>query len=152
MTFQNKLTLLVAQTTSSNTHARNIQILHALADRASEQRCDMLCLPEASGLMNQDPSAGNGIVTEQEDPYVATCRALARTHKIWIHNGSTPVLGPAGLAVNRTLLFDDTGAVVARYDKIHLFDIYLPDGKDRLESKRYSPGNQSVLALSLIHI
>lgn len=142
----NKLKLLVAQTNTSNIREKNIETLKSLVDCAVESKVDMLCLPEASGLMNQDAhSAKNMITDEHDDPYVAACQTLAKEHKLWIHNGSTPVLGSTGMPVNRTYLFDATGSIVARYDKIHLFDIYLPDGEDRLESKRYAAGSQSVL-------
>lgn len=141
------LKLLLAQTRSSNTHEKNIITLSKLAEQASGHGCDMLCLPEASGLMNQDASSAAQIICEEaNDPYVAACMSLAEQHGIWIHNGSTPVMGPAGLPVNRTHLINSEGQIVARYDKIHLFDIYLPDGKERLESKRYSAGSQGVVA------
>lgn len=143
----NQLRLLLAQTTTSNTHSKNIASLESLVKGAAQQQCHMLCLPEVSGLMNQDVASATGMITEERrDPFVAACQALAAEHRIWIHNGSTPVLGPLGKPVNRTHLINDKGEIVARYDKIHLFDIYLPDGKDRLESKRYSGGSQSVVA------
>jgi len=146
-TAQNKLRVLLAQTNTSNIHDQNINTLETLVERTATQQCHMLCLPEVSGLMNQDVSSASGmIVEESHDPYVAACKALAAKHGIWIHNGSTPVMGPSGLPVNRTHLINAQGEIVARYDKIHLFDIYLPDGRERLESARYSPGTQSVVA------
>ncbi len=144
---QNQLSILLAQTNTSNTHANNIAALEVLVEKAAEHKCHMLCLPEVSGLMNQDVKSASGMICEEHrDPYVAACQALAAEHGIWIHNGSTPVLGPSGLPVNRTHLINAAGDIVARYDKIHLFDIYLPDGRERLESKRYSAGTQSVVA------
>lgn len=144
---RNKLKLLVAQTNTSNTHDKNIGALKSLAALAAETGCHMLCLPEASGLMNQDAASARQIISaEEHDPYVAACMELAAKNNIWIHNGSTPVLGSNAMPVNRTHLIDASGTIIARYDKIHLFDIYLPDGKDRLESKRYAAGSQSVLA------
>jgi len=141
------LKLLVAQTNTANTHDKNIETLRSLTLVAAENNCDMLCLPEASGLMNQDVASARKIILEEEcDPYVAACKALALKNNVWIHNGSTPVLGSGGMPVNRTHLIDSTGVIIARYDKIHLFDIYLPDGKDRLESKRYMAGSKAVLA------
>jgi len=144
---QNRLKVLLAQTNTSNRHAHNIAALQVLAEQAATSECHMLCLPEVSGLMNQDVSTASGIICEEHnDPYVAACKELAAVHGIWIHNGSTPVMGPSGLPVNRTHLINASGDVVARYDKIHLFDIYLPDGRERLESRRYSAGSQSVVA------
>ncbi len=142
----NELTLLIAQTNTSNTHEANIAVLELLAAQAEAQEVDMLCLPEASGLMNQDVESAQKIICEEHvDPYLKACQSLASKHNIWIHNGSTPVIGPQGKPVNRTHLINNNGRVVARYDKIHLFDIYLADGKDRLESSRYSAGSQGVV-------
>lgn len=144
---QKRLRLLLAQTNTSNTHAKNIAALEVLVAKAAAHECHMLCLPEVSGLMNQDVSSATGMITEEpNDPYVAACKALAAEYGMWIHNGSTPVLGPSGLPVNRTHLINAQGNIIARYDKIHLFDIHLPDGRERLESKRYSAGTQSVVA------
>jgi len=142
----NDITLLVAQTNSSNTHQSNIDALEKLVEQAQAKQVDMLCLPEASGLMNQDAATAQLTICEEHlDPYLEACQSLARRFNIWIHNGSTPVLGPEGKPVNRTHLINNKGQVVARYDKIHLFDIYLADGKDRLESSRYSAGTQGVV-------
>jgi len=145
--FKNRLKILLAQTTTSNTHAANISELELHTKLAATNECHMLCLPEVSGLMNQDFKTASGMIVEEElDPYVAACKTLAVEHGVWIHNGSTPVVGTSGLPVNRTHLINAGGDIVARYDKIHLFDIYLPDGRERLESKRYSAGTESVVA------
>ena len=142
-----QLKILLAQTNTSNRHAHNIDALKVLVEQAAKKQCQLLCLPEVSGLMNQNASEAAGMIVEEHlDPYVAACKAFAAEHGVWIHNGSTPVLGPSGLPVNRTHLIDAAGDIVACYDKIHLFDIYLPDGRERLESKRYSAGTQSVVA------
>ena len=144
---KNQLRILLAQTNTSDRHAHNIAALKVLVEQAATQGCHMLCLPEASGLMNQDVCTASGMITEEHiDPYVAACKELAAEHGVWIHNGSTPVMGSAGLPVNRTHLINAMGDIVARYDKIHLFDVYLPDGRERLESKRYSAGRQLVVA------
>jgi len=142
-----KLKLLVAQTCSVDNHEGNIETLNQLAMQAAEQECDMLCLPEVSGLVNQHYDQLKKIIQKDDaDPYVAACKQLAKQHSIWIHNGSTPILGELDMPVNRTHLINTQGELVAHYDKIHLFDVYLPDGRERLESKRYAAGNQSVLA------
>lgn len=144
---KHELTILLAQTCSDITHEKNIESLGKLASKASEYHCDMLCLPEASGLMNQDRvSAANSLTIEANDPYLNACKEQAAHHKLWIHNGSTPVFDDKGSLFNRSFLIDAQGEIKARYDKIHLFDIFLADGKERLESKRYAAGNHAVVA------
>jgi len=104
-----KLRLLLAQTNTSNTHAHNIVTLEKLVEQAANSDCHMLCLPEVSGLLNQDAVAAGMITKEDSDPYVAACKRLAAEYGVWIHNGSTPVLGPTGRPVNRTHLINAAG-------------------------------------------
>lgn len=141
-----KLRVLLGQMCSTNSHAGNIQTLKNLCAQAAEADCDMVCLPEASGLMNRDRVSARRIISqESEDAFLRACREQAAHHGVWLHNGSTPVMGDGDLPVNRTHLIDDRGEIVARYDKIHLFDAYLADGTVLLESRGYDPGGQAVL-------
>ena len=106
----------------------------------------MVCLPEASGLMNRDRVSARKIISlESDDAFLLACREQAARYGLWLHNGSTPVMGDGDLPVNRTHLIDDRGEVVARYDKIHLFDAYLADGTVLLESRGYDAGGQAVV-------
>jgi len=57
-----------------------------------------------------------------------------------------PILLAAGRIANRSLLFAPDGAIVASFDKIHMFDVELPGGESYRESKNYQPGNTGVVA------
>jgi len=142
------LRLCVAQMCSTNSHAGNVAAVHSIAALAAERDCGLLCLPEAAGLMNRDVESARKIITDEDrDPYVAACREIAAKYGMWVHSGSTPIRDPGtDKPANRTHLIGSTGEIVAKYDKIHLFDVYLPDGVKRLESSRYAPGEASVLA------
>lgn len=135
----------MAQMNSSNGHERNISSLRSLASLCASAKCDLLALPEASGLMNKDHRSALSIATDEEsDPYIAACKDAAQLHKIWIHIGSTPVQ-TNGKLHNRSLLIDDAGRVRARYDKIHLFDVFLEGKSASLESERYASGEKAVV-------
>jgi predicted amidohydrolase len=142
------LRLSIAQMTSADTHAANVAMLHDLAAQAVRDRADMLALPEAAGLMNRDAARARQLVTtEARDPYLAACRAIARQHGIWVQTGSTPVAGQDDTRfLNRGHMIGPDGDIVARYDKIHLFDVDLPGEPARRESDRYAPGGQAALA------
>ena len=74
-------------------------------------------------------------------------RALARAHRIHVHGGSMIEKGGAGAGdklFNTSLLFDPDGREVARYRKIHLFDITGPDGTGYRESALYGAGDALV--------
>ncbi|MEO0399821.1 MAG: carbon-nitrogen hydrolase family protein [Pseudomonadota bacterium] len=69
----------------------------------------------------------------------------ARRHKIWLLIGSMVVKDAEGRLFNRALMFSPDGETVARYDKVHMFDVDLPTGESWRESAVYTPGDQSVL-------
>ena len=137
------LRLCLAQMTSARSHAANIAWVTEAARHAAGDGCALLALPEAAGLM--DRGGGRALGAEADDPFIAGCRALAERHGLWIQTGSTPVLGADGRLLNHGNLIDPTGAIRARYDKIHLFDVFLEGRPPTGESERYAPGKEAVL-------
>ncbi|WP_289035284.1 carbon-nitrogen hydrolase family protein [uncultured Roseibium sp.] len=86
------------------------------------------------------------IGSEDADPTVARFKAIADELKIWIHAGSLAILLPDGKVANRALLISPEGQIAARYDKIHMFDVDLPNGESWRESATYEPGSKTLLA------
>lgn len=76
---------------------------------------------------------------------IAAFSKAAKDHKVWLLIGSVAVSDGAGRAANRAMLFSPEGDIVARYDKLHMFDVDLPGGESWKESKIYSPGADAVL-------
>lgn len=140
------LRMCVAQMTSTNRHAGNIAFLERAAAHAGDSGCKLLAMPEAAGMMNKNrDDARSQITVEADDPYIAACRRLAKIHDLWIQTGSTPVSSGDGRFLNHGNLVDNTGVIVAAYDKIHLFDVFLEGRKPTGESERYAPGGEAVL-------
>jgi deaminated glutathione amidase len=73
---------------------------------------------------------------------------LARALGIHLLAGSFAIKREDGLLANRSYLFDDKGRVAARYSKIHMFDVDLPNGERYRESSSFAPGEAAVLAPS----
>jgi predicted amidohydrolase len=73
-------------------------------------------------------------------------QALAREQRIWLLVGSLTLKAGDGRIANRSFLIGDDGRVVSTYDKIHMFDVTLPDGKVIRESSLYRPGERAVVA------
>jgi nitrilase len=128
--------------------ARNIAQAMALMTRAVEtDRPDVLVLPEVwnwrggtteTKIANADRIPGG-------EAYEAL-QAFARAKKVRVHGGSMIELIPGGSQVyNTTCVFDRTGAEVARYRKIHMFDITAPDGTPYNESATVKAGADVVL-------
>jgi predicted amidohydrolase len=136
---------LLQSTTGIDPATNAEKLVKAIADAAAGG-AEMLFTPEMSGLLDRDSARAAGkLVAEDADPVLAACRDAAHRHGIWLHIGSLAVLSDDGKVANRGLVVDREGAVRARYDKIHLFDVDLPTGESWRESNVYSPGKGVVL-------
>ena len=138
--------LAVLQMTSGIDPDANADVLVAAAAEAAAGGAAMLFTPEMSGLLDGDASrADRHIVAEHEDRVLTrTCEA-ARDAGIWIHLGSLAVRSEGETRwANRGFVIDDRGVVVARYDKMHLFDVDLASGESWRESSRYVAGEGPV--------
>jgi predicted amidohydrolase len=114
--------------------------------RAAGEGAAMLFTPEMSGLLDRNrPRATPHIVAEDANPVLALARAAAATHGLWIALGSLAVEREDGRWANRSLLIGPDGAVAARYDKIHMFDVDLASGESWRESNAYAPGEEVVV-------
>ncbi|ABD56599.1 carbon-nitrogen hydrolase family protein [Jannaschia sp. CCS1] len=139
------LSIAIGQMCSAKSQAENLETVKALADQAKGQGAEMLALPEVSSMMNADRASAKALVVAAEDDlFIRGCRDLAARHGIWIHTGSTPVLALDGRFFNRATLIDKAGEIRAAYDKIHLFDVDVPDATFK-ESKAFAPGNEAMV-------
>lgn len=123
--------------------------LEPLIRAAAARGATLVATPEGSNLLQRDRAAFARAVPAADDPTVlARPSALARELGITLLVGSVLVQRAAGgRAANRTLLFGPDGALLAQYDKIHLFDVSLGGlGQETRESDSYHPGSQAVVA------
>ncbi|QJU57695.1 carbon-nitrogen hydrolase family protein [Sphingomonas sp. AP4-R1] len=136
----------IFQTTTGIDPARNAAALVAAVAEAKAGGADMLFTPEMSGLIDRDRARGAASIRDEaDDPALAAVREAAAEAGIWVHLGSLALAGgEGGRFVNRGFVIDDTGAIRARYDKIHLFDVDLPTGESWRESAAYAPGTRAV--------
>ncbi len=124
------------------------RVMVEAVERAAALGADMLFTPEMSGVLDRDRTrAARTIVAEEEDVVLAATREAAAKHGLWVHIGSLAVRSddPAGRYANRGFVVDAAGAVRARYDKIHLFDVDLATGESWRESAAYAPGRRAVV-------
>lgn len=126
----------------------NIATVRDLAWRARDKGADLIMTPEVSDMM--EPRRELVIAKAQPEAshaMLAACRDLARETGAWFLLGSAVVkLENEPLLANRSFLIAPDGAIAARYDKIHMFDVDLSTGESRRESKAYRPGAAAVLA------
>ena len=83
---------------------------------------------------------------EADNPIVKRFSELARELNVTILLGSIAVKVAANTIQNRSYLFNAKGDIVAKYDKIHLFDVSLPNGELYKESALVQPGGDAVVA------
>jgi len=139
--------IALLQMTSGIDPAANAATMADAVTRAAGEGAAMLFTPEMAGLLDRDRKrAREHIVSEADSPTLATLRDAAARAGIWLHVGSLPVLADDGDGrfANRAFVIDPSGAIVARYDKIHMFDVDLATGESWRESAAYRPGEQVV--------
>lgn len=138
--------IALAQLTSGIDPARNAAVLVDAVEQAARGGAAMLFTPEMSGLVDQDRVRSAAVLrSEADDVVLAAVRDVAKRHGIWVHLGSLAVRAEDGRLANRAFVIDDTGAIRARYDKLHLFDVDLPTGERWRESASYAPGQGAVV-------
>ncbi len=132
----------------------NFRVVADLIRRARDAGADLVMTPEATNFIESGRRRHEKARREADDPFLAGARALARETGAWLLLGSL-VIDPDGepgaaagenRLANRSFLIDAGGAIVARYDKIHMFDIDLPGGESYRESSAYRPGEETVVA------
>ena len=163
---QKTLRCACVQLASTTSVERNkVAIADAVA-RAQAEGGECVFLPECCNLMQQDgekayaqarkqearPLSSQGFCGEGAEqeivPETVFFARLAKQYGVWLHAGSFVFRHEslAGKLVNRSVLFSPQGEEVARYDKIHLFDVDLEGGESYRESARFQPGKQAVVA------
>ncbi|MBB4615619.1 carbon-nitrogen hydrolase family protein [Novosphingobium taihuense] len=133
------------QMTSGIDPQANADAIVKAAQKATAEGAAMLFTPEMCGLLDRDRArATPKIVPEQDNPVLAAARKAARELGLWIDLGSLAILREDGKWANRGFVIDADGAIAARYDKIHMFDVDLATGETWRESAAYTPGEQVV--------
>jgi predicted amidohydrolase len=125
----------------------NLDAAEALIRRAAAAGARFVLTPENTSIIEPNKAhAFAKAVVEEKHPGLPRFSALARELKIWLLIGSMSIKVDDTKLANRSFLFDPEGNIVARYDKIHLFDVDLPSGETYRESNTIRPGAQSVVA------
>jgi predicted amidohydrolase len=133
------------QLCSSDDVAENIRAASALIREAKEKGANFIATPENTALMAADGSAKlERSFAEESDPALPAFRALAEELGVWLLIGSLAIKVSETKTANRSFLLDPKGAIAARYDKIHLFDVDLPSETHR-ESATVAGGNRAVI-------
>ena len=116
--------------------------------KAATAGAQLVVLPENFAIMaQQDADRLAAAERDGQGPIQDFLAAQARTHGVWLVGGTVPIKATDPKRVRAAcLLFSDRGERVARYDKIHLFDVRLDNGELYNESAAIEPGDSPVVA------
>jgi len=126
---------------------RNLADAERLIALAANQNAQLVLLPENFPLMGQHEEDKLTIAeADGVGPVQTLLSRLARQHRIWLAAGTYPARTDNPTRVRaRLAIYDPSGALAGQYDKLHLFDVQLPDGRESyLESRGMEPGGQLV--------
>jgi deaminated glutathione amidase len=125
----------------------NLDAAVRLIGEAKSAGADYVQTPEMTNILEvKRERLFAAIAPEENDVSLATFRELARKLDIFLHVGSLAIKLLPEKAANRSFLIDRKGDIVARYDKIHMFDVDLANGESYRESRSYRPGEMGVAA------
>lgn len=135
------------QMNSGSDLAANLAQLKRMVGEAAGNGAHFVLSPEYCLLMDGSGRVmREGALPADGGTVLAELQQLAADLKIWLLAGSLTLKTDEERIVNRSFLIAADGSVTANYDKIHMFDVTLPDGKVIRESSAYRPGAEAVIA------
>ena len=146
----NGLDIALIQTRTPATAAGGLEHVEPLIREAATGGAKFILTPEGTNVLEQRRDLRASVLSEEDaDVAVLGLRRLAAELGVWLLIGSAIVRSGRindDRAANRSLLVDPTGAITARYDKLHVFDVDLPNGETYRESATVRPGDGAVVA------
>ena len=127
----------------------NLGVTQDLVRQAASAGAGFVLTPEVTNGISSDRDQQRRVLrSEAEDTTLKALRAEAAHLGIWLLIGSLGLLteDEDGRFANRSFLVSPTGDIVARYDKIHMFDVNVSETEQSRESSAYRPGSRAVLA------
>ena len=136
-----------AQPSSGQDQQANLDAAAALVREACAAGAELVALPENVALMEHRTELVQASAAQLDThPAARFFSALAAETQVWLLAGSMAADAGDGRIANRSVLIGPSGAIVATYDKIHMFDVDLPTGESYRESEAFRPGGQAVVA------
>ena len=135
-----KYKIAVVQMDTGNDKGANLAAACRYIDEAAAAGARLVAFPE---VMNLDGvNVGEGGAAETVPGYTTErLAAKAKEHGIYIHSGSFSESIPGeDRAYNTSVIIAPDGEIIARYSKLHTFDVTLPDGSVQCESAKIRPG------------
>ena len=140
------LSIACLQYTSTKDELITLKTIKRLINKAVEAEADFITLPECSTSLQENSMFTKDLAKpENENVSLQYLKEIAKSKSIYILIGSLPIKISNKL-VNRSFLIGPNGKTLYKYDKIHLYDVNLPNGDVFRESDTYLYGNRAVIA------
>ncbi len=139
----------LVQLNATDDPPENLPVTQGLVAEAARSGARFVLTPEVTNCVSASRTRQAEVLRlEAEDPTLAGLREEAARHGVWLLIGSLALKSgdPDGRFVNRSFLIAPDGAIRARYDKMHMFDVQISQTETYRESAGYRPGDQAVLA------
>jgi deaminated glutathione amidase len=120
---------------------KNLAQAEDLIDLAVRQGAELISLPENFSFLGDEAAkvAQAEAIAHSSEKFLKT---MAQRHQVTLLGGGFPVPNPSGKVFNTALLIGPNGEELSRYEKVHLFDVNLPDGNTYQESAAVAAGVQ----------
>jgi predicted amidohydrolase len=127
--------------------AANINQATALIREAKSRGADFVATPEVTSLFEAESDRlFSKVLIQDDDAALKAFQALAAELGIWLLIGSMPIRVAERQCANRSFLIASDGHIAATYDKIHMFDVDLPNGEVYRESRNFRRGERAVVS------
>lgn len=139
----------LTQLNCSDDPVANLPQTQGLIAQAADQGATLVATPEVTNIVSTSRSHQIDVLhPEADDPTLQALREQAKALGIWLLIGSLALKtdDPDGRFANRSFLIDPSGEIIARYDKIHMFDVVVSETESYRESAGYRPGQAACLA------
>ena len=139
----------LVQMTATDAPETNLALAGAALDAAAADGAGFVLTPEVTNCVSASRARQVEVLRpEASDPVLAGLRDRAAKRGVWLLIGSLALKtdDPDGRFANRSFLIAPDGAIAARYDKIHMFDVTLSEAERYRESDGFRPGNRAVVA------
>ena len=131
------------QLRSDNNISNNLTKTTKLIKKAVKQKTDFILTPEVSSVFSLNKKELLNVCTSMNDDfYLNGIRKLAKIYKKWILIGSVIIKTGKNKLVNRSVLINSKGKILAYYDKIHMYDARLSKKEIYFESKTFTSGKK----------
>ncbi len=141
-----KLSIACLQYSSAKNEKHTLETIKDLINKALDVEAELITLPECATSLQKNSFLTYKLAkTEDQNFSLQILKEIAKLNSIFILIGSLPIKVNDKL-VNRSFLLGPKGDVLYKYDKIHLYDVNLPNGNVYRESDTYKPGNKAIIA------